>query len=117
MTSAAGVREEEATPDPEVADSSGQSSEASSRPESLRFEIFTFAVPLTTSRNLDWDDGKKEVKKIVIIGPDHVQMTKVFWRLKVNWKNLKQKFKNMFEFTLLIVNHVLRAKSIGIPIS
>ena len=41
------------------------------------------------------------------LGPDHVQMTKVFWRMKVNWKNFQQKFKNIFQFTLLIVNHVL----------
>ena len=57
LTSAGVVRE--ATPP--VVWSSGQSSGASSRPESLRFEIFTFAVPLTTSRNLRVGMKKKYV--------------------------------------------------------
>ena len=47
------------------------------------------------------------------IGPDHVQMTKVNWKLKVNWKNLQKHFCKFFQFTLLIVNHVLWVKSIA----
>ena len=47
------------------------------------------------------------------IGPDHEQMTKVNWKLKVNWKNLQKHFCKFFQFTLLIVNHVLWVKSIA----
>ena len=36
-----------------------------------------------------------------ILGPDHVQMT------KVNWNDVAQRYKNILQFTLLIVNHVL----------
>ena len=42
-----------------------------------------------------------EVNKLLVLGPDHVQMIKVFWRLKVNWKSFQQKFKNILQFTLL----------------
>ena len=48
-----------------------------------------------------------------LLGPDHVQMTKVFWRLKVNWKNLQKYFCKFFQFTLLILNHVLWVNSIA----
>ena len=30
------------------------------------------------------------------LGTDHVQMTKVFWRLKVNWKNFSTKIQKYF---------------------
>ena len=32
----------------------------------------------------------------LLIGPDHVQLNKVIWRLKVNWKFFWQKFRNIF---------------------
>ena len=46
-------------------------------------------------------------KVCVLKGPDHVQMTKVNWKLKVNWNDVAQKYKNILQFTLLLVNHVI----------
>ena len=42
-----------------------------------------------------------------ILGPDHVQMTKVNCKLKVNWNDVAQKYKNILQLTLLVLNHVL----------
>ena len=39
-------------------------------------------------------------------GPDHVQMTKVFWRLKVDWKNLQQRIINILQLTLRLVKSI-----------
>ena len=33
-----------------------------------------------------------ELSTYQAIGPDHVQLTKVNWRLKVNWKNFQEFF-------------------------
>ena len=30
------------------------------------------------------------------LGPDHVQLSKVFWGLKVNWKNFSTKMRKYF---------------------
>ena len=42
-------------------------------------------------------------------GPDHVQMTKVNFRLKVNWNVVGRgtKYTNILQFTLLVVKYVL----------
>ena len=42
-----------------------------------------------------------------VYGPDHVQLTKVNWRLKVNWKNFQEIFCNDFPIHFVVVNHVL----------
>ena len=39
-------------------------------------------------------------------GPDHVQLSKVNWRLKVNWKFFDKNLEIFLQFTLLVVNHV-----------
>ena len=45
-------------------------------------------------------------------GPDHVQLTKVNWRLKVNWKNFQEFFCKIFPIDFVVVNHVLWVNSI-----
>ena len=61
---------------------------------------------------------------LVAYGPDHVQLSKVNWRLKVNWKIFWQKFRNIFAiyFTCsescgLSKVNCNQWKSIGTPIS
>ena len=46
------------------------------------------------------------------LGPDHVQLTKVNWRLKVNWKNFQEFFWKNFPIDFIVVNHVLWVNSI-----
>ena len=46
------------------------------------------------------------------IGPDHVQLTKVNWRLKVNWKIFQEIFCKNFPIDFIVVNHVLWVNSI-----
>ena len=48
----------------------------------------------------------------VDLGPDHVQLTKVNWRLKVNWKNFQEIFCKIFPIDFVVVNHVLWVNSI-----
>ena len=52
------------------------------------------------------------VVSIVLLGPDHVQLTKVNWRLKVNWKNFQEIFCKIFPIHFVVVNHVLWVNSI-----
>ena len=73
----------------------------------FNLSVFTFRPIISTTRGEFSLDFKFRSGHILYLGPDHVQMTKVFWRLKVNWKNFQQKFKNIFQFTLRIVNHVV----------
>ena len=54
---------------------------------------------------------------IVVLGPDHVQLTKVNWRLKVNWKNFQEFFWKIFPIDFIVVNHVLWVNSIAKVIS
>ena len=49
---------------------------------------------------------------ILYLGPDHVQLTKVNWRLKVNWKNFQEFFWKFFPIDFIVVNHVLWVNSI-----
>ena len=41
------------------------------------------------------------------LGPDHVQLTKVNWRLQVNWKNFQEIICKDFPIHFVVVNHVL----------
>ena len=42
-----------------------------------------------------------------------MQLTKVNWRLKVNWKNFQEFFWKIFPIDFIVVNHVLWVNSIA----
>ena len=53
--------------------------------------------------------GMKQIGVFALghFGPDHVQLTKVNWRLQVNWKNFQEIFCKDFPIHFVVVNHVL----------